>query len=284
MSEKQLTSAKVKPIIESVRVGCCSWLALGFFLALTGMSGAAFSAEAAVAGRVLSASGVAAVESSGGSRRVAESGNKVFSGETLVTGADGRMQVKFVDHGLISLRPETRFRIDEFEFDPAVGRGRSFFGLVKGGFRAITGTIGKKSPDDYRITTPVATLGVRGTDFGAILCAAACVGRFDGFLPGLYVRVNQGVVVAKQVGGELLVRAGQVAFVKDSVTLPVLLSKLPPESFWSLKAGTAAGTTTGAGSAAAFSVPAMVGAAALIVVPVAVTSGSSGGDRAQSPE
>jgi len=51
---------------------------------------------------------------------------------------------------------------------------RAFFKLLKGGFRAVSGLIGKVDRNEYRISTPVATIGIRGTDYLLILCDAAC--------------------------------------------------------------------------------------------------------------
>ena len=232
---------------------------------------------APVAGHILSVKGNGWVDAKAAERRVAVGGAGVFQGDTLVTGTDGRMQVKFVDHGLVSLRPDSRFRIDEYDWESVGGTGRSFFSLAKGGFRAVTGRIGKLHPEKYRIVTPVATLGVRGTDFGAILCAAACAAAFKSVLPGLYVRVNQGGAVISQAGVDLLAKAGQVVYVQDAGTAPVLLSEPPPESFWSL-GGKAAATL-----ALPVSLPAVVGGAALIALPFAVTSGSKNDDPV-SPE
>lgn len=51
---------------------------------------------------------------------------------------------------------------------------RAFFRLVKGGFRSVSGLIGKVNQDDYRVSTPVATIGIRGTRYGARLCQGDC--------------------------------------------------------------------------------------------------------------
>lgn len=260
--------------VRKIELGACLFAGL----MLMPVHSAIAASSDVMAGRVLSTSGAASVEAVTGSKRVAASGSSVFAGETLVTGADGRMQVKFVDNGLISLRPDTRFRIEEFEFESASGRERSFFSLAKGGFRAVSGRIGKARAEDYRITTPVATLGIRGTDFGAILCVATCAAAFEGVLPGFYARVNQGGIVIRQAGRELFASAGQVVYVKDAATLPVLLSEPPPEAFWSL------GDKVGAAVGAGVSVPAVLGGAAIIAVPFAATSGSSNNDSPQSPE
>ncbi|MDP3858880.1 MAG: hypothetical protein Q8Q73_14075 [Stagnimonas sp.] len=51
---------------------------------------------------------------------------------------------------------------------------RAFFRLVKGGFRSVSGLIGKVNQDDYRVSTPVATIGIRGTRYSARLCQGDC--------------------------------------------------------------------------------------------------------------
>ncbi|MGH8446844.1 MAG: hypothetical protein ACREVL_16350, partial [Solimonas sp.] len=51
---------------------------------------------------------------------------------------------------------------------------RAFLRLLKGGFRTVSGLIGKANPDEYRVTTPVATIGIRGTDYYAYICDLAC--------------------------------------------------------------------------------------------------------------
>jgi hypothetical protein len=51
---------------------------------------------------------------------------------------------------------------------------RAFFRLLKGGFRAVSGLIGHVERNEYRVTTAVATIGIRGTDYVAVICDAAC--------------------------------------------------------------------------------------------------------------
>lgn len=54
---------------------------------------------------------------------------------------------------------------------------RAFFRLLKGGFRSVSGLIGKANHEDYRVSTPVATIGIRGTRYGARLCQGDCSDR-----------------------------------------------------------------------------------------------------------
>ena len=60
---------------------------------------------------------------------------------------------------------------------PGSDSSRAFFRLVKGGFRTVSGLIGKASQDDYRVNTPVATIGIRGTRYGVRICQGECADR-----------------------------------------------------------------------------------------------------------
>ena len=50
------------------------------------------------------------------------------------------------------------------------GASHAFFSLLKGGFRTVSGLIGKINHEDYSVATPVATIGIRGTDYLTVLC------------------------------------------------------------------------------------------------------------------
>jgi len=91
-----------------------------------------------------------------------------FIGDTLVTGEKARAQIHFLDDTIIALRPNTEFRVDEFIFEKKDTDKHETY-LLKGGFRAITGIISKKKPKNFKVTTPVAVIGVRGTEFTAVL-------------------------------------------------------------------------------------------------------------------
>lgn len=96
---------------------------------------------------------------------------------------------------------------------------RAFFKLLKGGFRAVSGLIGKIEHNEYRVTTPVATIGIRGTDYLLVLCDLACNSDpvLQDSLPegssadgGLVVGViSGGVFVANEAGKEVLLAENQ---------------------------------------------------------------------------
>ena len=178
----------------------------------------------AEAGKVMFVYGKAYVVSVDGTRAPLNKGSTVESGDTVITSANGRVQLRMDDGGLLALRPQTEFVIEEFNNPHAsdspvasAGEPRSFFALVKGGFRSITGAIGKSDKSDYRVRTPVATIGIRGTDYTAVLCDASCGKGMD---DGLYVGVTDGGIVLRNDGGELDLAPGQFGFVSDRASTP----------------------------------------------------------------
>ena len=151
-----------------------------FLLAL--LSSTVFGAAATV----VFASGASEIASPQGVLRPAERGGGVEPGETVIT-HEGRLQLRFRDGATLSLQPGSRFRIDAFRFTEQEGRAgaedQGFFSLLKGGFRTITGLIGRDRREQYKVSTAVATIGIRGTDYGARLTEAGLsVSTFGGLV------------------------------------------------------------------------------------------------------
>ena len=86
----------------------------------------------------------------------------VYSGDRIVTGAVGEAQVKFRDNTKLVVGPNSSMVIDAFIFDESGSAKKIAINVTRGAFRFITGN-GPKSA--YSITTPTATIGVRGTEF-----------------------------------------------------------------------------------------------------------------------
>jgi len=132
----------------------------GMLLALIS---AGFAAQAgAAAGRVDFATEGAVVAGRDGQARPLAKGAELDSGDTVRTNANGRAQIRFSDGSYVSLQPNTDFAINEYKFD-GKDDDRGFFGLLRGAMRTVTGAVGKVNRNSYRITTPTATVGIRGT-------------------------------------------------------------------------------------------------------------------------
>ncbi len=144
------------------------------------------ASHAETAGKVVYTYGNAQLVDAAGAGRDIRRGDEVAAGQTLVT-REGRMQVRFADGGFIAVQPNTQFKVDEYRYAGVEdGSEKSFFNLVKGGIRFITGTIGHTNTQNFRIRTTVATIGIRGSDGRADMCVnGSCPGRPDGlFLTG----------------------------------------------------------------------------------------------------
>lgn len=90
----------------------------------------------------------------------------VQEGDELATGADGYVYVKTIDSGFLILRPNSKARIVTYSVDKAhPANTRVKLELLNGVARSISGTAVKQARQNFRFNTPVAAIGVRGTDF-----------------------------------------------------------------------------------------------------------------------
>lgn len=156
-------------------------------------------------------------------------GDRVLVQDTIATGAASRVQLLMIDGARIAIRPLSRLRIEEYAFPSGEGaapgqpivttsRDRSVTSLLKGGFRSITGAIGKDVEESYEVRTPVGVLGIRGTDYAAVFCRGDCnwapgIGAAAPVEDGLYLGVNEGIVVFRNEFGDIEIRAGEFAFI-----------------------------------------------------------------------
>ena len=137
---------------------------LGFCVVVLSLAASA-AAHAGEVGRIMLAAGKAQVNADGTSRAAA-SGMVVAEGDELRTGQDGYLYLQTRDGGFFILRPNSTAKVTVFRFDPA----RPELSQVKvdlgaGVARMVTGEASKQARDHFRMNTPVAAIGVRGTDF-----------------------------------------------------------------------------------------------------------------------
>jgi hypothetical protein len=116
--------------------------------------------------------GIVSATGPDGDLRLLNRGGDIFAGDSLQTGRDSFAVLRFIDDTRLSLRPQTEFRVDEYQYANSDKDDRGFFSLLKGGFRALAGFISKSRPNALKVTTTTATIGVRGTEFDARLCEA----------------------------------------------------------------------------------------------------------------
>ena len=106
--------------------------------------------------------GTAAVVRAAGPRPL-EAGAVLFVADRVATGTNTRLEFEMIDGSVVTLGDNSELIIDDFLFDAEAGRGRAALRLVDGVFRAVTGRITDLAQAEFTVTTPVATLGIRGT-------------------------------------------------------------------------------------------------------------------------
>jgi hypothetical protein len=100
-----------------------------------------------------------------GQSELLQVGSPLMAGDRVRTGPDAVAILVFADEGRISLRADSELWIRHYEIDPSGVRTRIELELVKGTVRQISGNASRTQPDRYRLNTPIAVIGVRGTDF-----------------------------------------------------------------------------------------------------------------------
>ena len=183
-------------------------------------------------------------------------GANLYSGDRVTTRAGGRIELRFSDGSVVALQPETEFRVDDYRFDTA-GQ-RNFMTLVRGALRTVSGAIGKRAREDYRLSTPSATIGIRGTEYEATETVCPSRGCEAGVRAGLLVKVIQGRVAVANPAGTVEVPAGSSVQVSGLGAAPALLRSLPAAPMSPLPAPSASSRLPAASGAlpAAASLPA----------------------------
>lgn len=126
---------------------------------------AAPAAAAQPIGHVEALDGNASAVHADGTRVSLEKGDPVFQGDVIETGGDASaVRLLFSDKTVFALGPDARLALDEMVFDNASQEGSIQFSILKGVFIFASGQIAKTDNTDMTVTTPVATIGIRGTE------------------------------------------------------------------------------------------------------------------------
>lgn len=119
-----------------------------------------------LAGRVKTLRGDVRVHGSGAApERALQLGDAVRGNDVLVTGNGASAGLTLQDGTLVALGARSKFRLDQFAYDPRTESGNIAISLLEGSMRFVSGAIAKLKGDSVRISTPTALVGVRGTDF-----------------------------------------------------------------------------------------------------------------------
>lgn len=124
------------------------------------------AAQAVAAGQVLFVSGSAARQTDSKPPQPLARDTLVHQGDQLSTGADGYVYVRMADGALLVLRPGSSLRIDQWHYNPQLpAQSQIRYTLQQGVGRYVSGKGSQAAKERFRFNTPMAAIGVRGTDF-----------------------------------------------------------------------------------------------------------------------
>jgi len=153
---------------------------------------------------------VVAVDQRKVSRKLSK-GDPVFLGDKVITGEIGYVRLKMIDDAVLDLRCFSIMVIEAYALNDT--SRRSILNLLQGSLKKVTGQIGKMTEDVYELKTPVASVGVRGTEYALrVFQSKGCGGTLDAD-DGLYLEVIKGLVDVHNVAGKEVIAKGETAYV-----------------------------------------------------------------------
>lgn len=179
--------------------------------------------------RVTHLSGILTARHADGASKLLSVQSGIEQGDTLITEKNTYARIKFSDDAEVVLRPGSQLTVASYAYDAAKPEADSVvLKMFKGGMRAVTGLIGKRNKEAVNFSTPTATIGIRGTHFGALFCQADCdeVPTASGDTPedGLHLDVTAGAIWVRNQIGEQIINSGQFGFVRSLSSAPLIVS------------------------------------------------------------
>ena len=194
---------------------------------VSGFAGCECAAQDAI-GTVSRIQGEASGTRNGATRALAPN-SAVFLNETVATGETARLEVTFTDNTRLTLGEKAKLTLNNYVYDSATGRGTIKFGLL-GAFRFVSGQVSKLASAEVSVTTPVAIVGIRGTEFWG--------GPIDGQALGVFL-IEGSVSVSNGAGQQILNLPGQGTNIAAPGAAPGPVTFWPPD-----KVGRAIATVT----------------------------------------
>ena len=182
----------------------------------------------AAAGKIQALIGTARISQHTGQERPAQRGDDLYEGDTVSTSANSNVQIRMLDDAIIWVRPGSQFKIERYRSDKhGAPKNEAALSLLSGTMRQVTGAIGKNAPADYKLSTPNATIGIRGTEFDATFATAQIAAQLN-TPPGTYNRVYVGSTVLEGPSGRVNLNKDEAGFMGTSPgDKPQVLPRIP---------------------------------------------------------
>jgi hypothetical protein len=200
-----------------------------------------------VVGRISRLKGDLVARSADGKERTVIKGGPVYEGDTLETGKGDIAVIVFRDNSRIALHGETTFKVEQYRY-----RGKRddniFFRLARGGIRVFSGLMAKRDARAFKLGTPTAVVGVRGTGYDVILQGTVTGSVQDQYSEkdfpqkeieplkaapgkepkenGMFIHVWEESIEVQSIHGIMVINQGQTLFLPDEGD-PVFLPTIP---------------------------------------------------------
>jgi len=123
----------------------------------------------------------------------------VYLNEVISTGDGTRLEITFKDNTRLTLSENVKLTLDTYIYNRTAGLGAIKF-KAAGAFRFVSGQLSELARSDVSVATPVADIGIRGTDFWA--------GPIDDKALGVFL-ITGAVSVSNAAGTQILNQSGQ---------------------------------------------------------------------------
>jgi len=175
-------------------------------------------------GRVETATGEITVIRADGSEETLSQGDSIFLGDILETGSDGAVGITLADESTFSLGEDGRVTMDDMIYDPGGQEGSLGVSILQGAFTFVSGQIAKTDPNAMEITTPTATIGIRGTAGGGSIdglgvTTAALMPEVSGFVGEMTIGNSAGTQTINQA-----LQAVNIASINGAPTAPFTMT------------------------------------------------------------
>lgn len=208
----------------------CAWQVAGALAATPAENTAASAAanspgklEHTGHGHIEKLSGDVAIVVGKQAARRAQQFDPIVSDTYVNTGDRSSAELKFEDGETIDMQSNSTLHVREYHYVPDRRKdNRAIFSMFQGVMRFVTGLIGQQNKDAFRLSTPNATIGIRGTDF----IVAIRNGQ-------VYIQVISGSVTVTSAAGTLTLTAGETAAIPVSTAVPakVPAAEVPQGTF-----------------------------------------------------
>ncbi|MFT5258788.1 MAG: hypothetical protein ACI9J2_000467 [Saprospiraceae bacterium] len=164
-----------------------------------------------------------------------KAGDNIFLGDQVSTPATGYAVITLNEGSKFTIKPKSEFRFDAVDESD----GKVITNLIAGGLKSITGSIGASNPEGFKVNTPLGSIGIRGTNFDALLClseedcslmheALGCPDSEPAPIVGLlYVTVSDGIAYLDQCDEDINISAAQTGTSDGTKSNCTLLEETP---------------------------------------------------------